>query len=176
MATHVVAFVLSLGPSTPQCCRSRACNRVLHGSRGAPVHQRKPSAACHARVYGERMRRVSLAAAVAVLLTATAVSTSLAAGPTINVNPQSVPRGQVVRVFGVVPGCPRGDQVTLMSRAFSHAHEFAGVPAVFATVRRGHKYSKRTRIPAGRHPRRYAISGRCGGGNLGVTAHLRVTP
>jgi hypothetical protein len=122
------------------------------------------------------MQRISLAAAVAALLTATAVATSLAAGRTIKVDPQSVPRGQVVRVFGVVPGCPRGDQVTLTSRAFSHAHEFAGVPAVFATVRRGHKYSKRTRIPAGRHPRRYAIRGRCGGGNLGVTAHLRVTP
>jgi hypothetical protein len=122
------------------------------------------------------MRRVSLIAAVTALVASSAVATSLAAGPTINVNPQSVPRGQIVRVFGVVPGCPRGDQVTLISRAFSHLHEFAGVPAVFATVRRGHKYSKRTRIPAGRHPRRYTISGRCGGGNLGVTAHLRVTP
>jgi hypothetical protein len=121
------------------------------------------------------MRRVIIAAAVAVLLASSAVATSLAAGPTIQVNPQSVPHGQVVRIFGMVPGCPRGDQVTLMSRAFSHQHEFAGVPAVFATVRRGHRYSKRTRIPAGRHPGRYSINGRCGGGNLGVTAHLRVT-
>jgi hypothetical protein len=99
----------------------------------------------------------------------------LASGPTIKVDPKRVPQGQVVRVFGVVPGCARGDQVTLLSRAFSHRHEFAGVPAVFATVRRGHRYSKRTRIPFRRRAKRYAITGRCGGGNLGVTAHVRVT-
>jgi hypothetical protein len=82
----------------------------------------------------------------------------------------------MVRVFGVVPGCARGDQVTLISRAFSRAHEFAGVPAIFATVRRGHHYSHRTRIPAHKRARRYTIRGRCGGGNLGVRAHLRVLP
>ena len=64
--------------------------------------------------------------------------------------------------------------MTLLSRAFSHRHEFAGVPAIFATVKTGHKYSKRTVIPARRRPGRYSITGRCGGGTLGVTAHLRV--
>jgi hypothetical protein len=114
-----------------------------------------------------------MAVAVALL---TAAGAAIAAGPTINVDPHRVHRGDVVRVFGVVPGCQRGDRVTLLSRAFSHRHEFAGVPAIFATVRRGHHYSKRTTIPAGRRARRFAVSGRCGGGNLGVTAHLRVLP
>jgi hypothetical protein len=113
-----------------------------------------------------------LAIAVAAILATAGVA--VAAGPTINVDPHRVHRGELVRVFGVVPGCPRGDQVTLLSRAFSHRHEFASVPAIFATVRSGHHYSKRTRIPAGRRARRYAVRGRCGGGNLGVTAHLRV--
>jgi hypothetical protein len=116
---------------------------------------------------------VVVAVTVASLATAGAV---LAAGPTISVTPKRVHRGNVVRVFGVVPGCARGDQVTLTSRAFSHKHEFAGVPAIFATVRRGHHYSRRTRIPARKRARRYAIHGRCGGGNLGVSAHLRVLP
>jgi hypothetical protein len=112
-----------------------------------------------------------IAVIAALLATAGVV---LAAGPTINVDPHRVHRGEVVRVFGVVPGCARGDQVTLISRAFSHSNEFAGVPAIFAEVRRGHRYSRRTRIPAKRQPRRYAIHGRCGGGNLGIAAHLRV--
>jgi hypothetical protein len=119
--------------------------------------------------------RTLLVIAVAVALLATA-TVALAAGPTINVDPHRVHRGDAVRVFGVVPGCARGDQVTLLSRAFSHRHEFAGVPAIFATVGRGHHYSRRTTIPAGRRTGRYAINGRCGGGNLGVTAHLRVLP
>jgi len=114
-----------------------------------------------------------IALAVALLATATVVQ---AAGPTIQVDPHRVHRGYVVRVFGVVPGCPRGDRVTLLSRAFSHRHEFAGVPAIFATVGRRHHYSRRTTIPATRRPGRYAVRGRCGGGNLGVTAHLRVLP
>jgi hypothetical protein len=96
------------------------------------------------------------------------------AAPTIHVSPNPVHRGTVVRVHGVVPGCPRGDAVTLLSKAFSHRHDFAGVPAVFAKVRAQSRYSVRTRIPAGRRPGRYAVTGRCGGGNLGVTAHLRV--
>ena len=99
---------------------------------------------------------------------------SFSEGPSIHVRPRSVRAGQRVRVFGLAGGCPRGDQVTLLSRAFSRRHEFAGVPAVFATVRTGDRYSVRTRIPRGRHPGRYAVSARCGGGNFGITAHLRI--
>jgi hypothetical protein len=99
---------------------------------------------------------------------------ALAAGPSIVASPNPVHRGDVVRVHGTVPGCPRGDQVTLISRAFSHRHDFAGLPAVFARVGAHHRYSVSTRIPSRRAPRRYAITGRCGGGNLGVFATLRV--
>ena len=99
---------------------------------------------------------------------------AFAAHPTIEVNPNPVQRGKLVRVHGVVPGCPRGHLVTLISRAFSHAHEFAGVSAVFARVGRHSRYSVRTRIPARRRPGRYRVSGRCGGANLGVFVRLRV--
>ena len=125
------------------------------------------------RVYGRGVRRSFALALVIVLVATTGVV--LAAAPTINVEPKRVPRGEVVRVFGVVPGCAIGNQVILLSRAFSHRREFAGVPAIFAEVQPGHRYSRRTRIPARRRPDRYAIRGRCGGGNLGVTAYLRVT-
>lgn len=112
---------------------------------------------------------------VAALLACGALaSPAAAAAPTIVASPNPVHRGHMVRVHGKVPGCPRGDQVTLISKAFSHRHDFAGLPAVFARVRAHHRYSVRTRIPARRSPGRYTITGRCGGGNLGVSVTLRV--
>lgn len=95
-------------------------------------------------------------------------------GPSIAVHPHSVHAGRRVRVFGLAGGCPRGSQVALLSRAFSRRHEFAGVAAVFATVRAGDRYSVRTRIPRARRAGRYAITGRCGGGNFGISAQLHV--
>lgn len=97
-----------------------------------------------------------------------------ASGPSIKASPNPVTRGHVVRVHGAVPGCVRGDQVTLMSKAFSHRHEFAGVPAVFARIGAHHAYSVRTTIPSHRTAGHYVITGRCGGGNLGVSATLHV--
>ena len=115
---------------------------------------------------------------VALILAAVTVGTAsaaAAAAPTIKVTPNRAYRGEVVRVFGsVAGGCAAGDQVTLMSKAFSPADEFAGVPAVFARVRSNGSFSKRTRIPRRRKPGRYSIRGRCGGGNLGVSARLRI--
>jgi hypothetical protein len=94
--------------------------------------------------------------------------------PTINVHPGAQFQGKTVRVFGRAGGCPTGDRVTLISNAFSHQHDFAGRPAIFAKVQPGDRYSVVTRIPGNKTPDRYAITGRCGGGNFGVTAHLRV--
>ena len=117
-------------------------------------------------------RSVSIAAlGVVGVLAAQAIA---AGGPTIKVSPGSVRVGQIVRVYGVVPGCASGNEVTLISAAFSHAHDFAGLPAVFARVGAHSAYSVRTRIPVARRPGVYRITGRCGGGNLGVAASLRL--
>jgi hypothetical protein len=119
------------------------------------------------------MRRSSaaiLAAAALGLLPGEA----LAAAATIHASPNPVHAGNKVRVFGNAGGCPVGDRVTLLSRAFSHKHEFAGVPAVFATVKANGHYSKRSRIPASRVPKTYKITARCGGGTFGVVRKLRV--
>jgi hypothetical protein len=94
--------------------------------------------------------------------------------PTLLVSPRRVRRGGFVRVHGGVFGCQ--GPVTLISNAFSRRHQFAGVPAISAPVRAHGAYSVRTRIPAARRPGVYTISGRCGGGNLGVQARLRVLP
>jgi hypothetical protein len=93
-------------------------------------------------------------------------------GPSIKADPNPVRRGGVVRVYGNTGGCRSG--LTLLSDAFSHAHEFAGVPALFGSVDASGRYSIVSRIPPKRRPGTYEISGRCGGGNMGVTARLRV--
>ena len=110
-----------------------------------------------------------LAVAVAGLLPAVAV-----ASPTLHVKPKRVHAGERVRVFGNVTGCPAGDRVTLISHAFPKRHEFAGVPAVFARVRSNGNFGKRVRIPESKKPKRYTVTGRCGGGNLGVSRKLVV--
>ena len=94
--------------------------------------------------------------------------------PSIHVRPTTVAAGNRVHVYGRAGSCPTGDRVTLISRAFSHTHDFAGLPAVFTSVRADGRYGVRVRIPRSRHGR-YAITARCGGGNFGVTAHLRVS-
>jgi hypothetical protein len=96
------------------------------------------------------------------------------ASATMHVKPKKVHAGERTRVFGDAGGCTPGNQVTLISRAFPKTHEFAGVPAVFAKVKADGSYSKRVRIPKSKAPKRYSISARCGGGNLGVTRKVRV--
>jgi hypothetical protein len=92
----------------------------------------------------------------------------------LTVTPHTVYRGHTVTLRGNAAPCPVGDAVTIISRAFPATHEFAGVPAVFAKVRSGGAFRVATTIPARRHAGRYGITARCGGGNLGVVAHLRV--
>jgi hypothetical protein len=97
------------------------------------------------------------------------------AAPTIKASPNPVHAGQRVHLFGNVGGgCAPGGDVTLYSFAFSHKHDFAGIPAVFARVKSNGNYSTRTRIPKGKAPKKYTISARCGGGNFGITRKLRV--
>jgi hypothetical protein len=86
----------------------------------------------------------------------------------INVAPSSVPPGGTVTLSGSVGnGCTHGDQVTLISGAFGNAHEFAGVPAVFATSDSAGNFSVGAPIPADRNPGTYSVSARCGGGRFG---------
>jgi len=111
-----------------------------------------------------------LLAALTPLACAAAVLADGAA-PRIEVDPSSVHRGEVVRVFGVAPGC---DGVTLISDAFAHVEDFAGIPAISARADSRGRFSVRTRVPASRAVGRYPVDGRCGGGNLGVSAQLHV--
>jgi hypothetical protein len=118
------------------------------------------------------MRR-SLGVLLAVAALAAAAG---AAGSTVRltVSPTVVHRGGTVHIRGNADGCGRGSTVFVISRAFVHTHEFAGVSAVLARVRAGGAFRATTVIPRGRRPGRYNVTARCGGGKLGVLAHLTV--
>jgi hypothetical protein len=92
----------------------------------------------------------------------------------LTISPAIVPRGGTVHIRGHADGCARGNTVFVISRAFVHTHAFAGVSAVLARVRSGGAFRATTVIPRTRRPGRYGVTARCGGGNLGVLAHLTV--
>lgn len=120
--------------------------------------------------------------ALVALLVLTGLSASLAAASpsaariSLVVRPNPVAAGAAVVITGSAGLCPAGDTVTVLSRAFAPTYEFAGVPAVTASVRRGGFFATEARIPPARHPATYNVTARCGGGNLGRIVHLRVTP
>jgi len=98
----------------------------------------------------------------------------VAAATSLSVAPSAVRGGQRVIIRGNADGCPVGDAVTIISKAFAPTHEFAGLPAVFARVRSGGKFGIRPRIPGTRRAGSYRVTARCGGGNLGVSATIHV--
>jgi len=92
----------------------------------------------------------------------------------LTLTPAIVHRGGTVHIKGNADGCTVGNTVFVLSRAFVHTHEFAGVSAVLAKVRAGGAFRATTVIPRTRRPGRYNVTARCGGGNLGVLVHLTV--
>ncbi|MDX6409678.1 MAG: hypothetical protein QOE13_2749 [Gaiellaceae bacterium] len=112
------------------------------------------------------------ATATAALLSVPVIAT--AAVSSLTLTPSSVRRGQVVAIKGSADGCTVGNTVFIISRAFVHSHDFAGLPAVLARVRYGGSFATTTRIPRSKRPERYTVTARCGGGNLGVLKHLTV--
>ena len=128
------------------------------------------------------MRPVRIIAALLLAATvgtpAPVASAWAAPAATLQVSPGSVTAGDTVVVSGSVgpgqAGSACASSIELLSRAFDDTHEFAGVPAVTAAVRADGTFTTTTRIPRSRPAGTYDISGRCGGGNIGVSATLQV--
>jgi hypothetical protein len=121
-------------------------------------------------------RILALSGTAIAILCATALPASAA---TIAVLPTAVPSGGIVTVSGDVlvngtQACAAGSNVTLISNAFAGLGQFAGQGAVTAPVDSTGHFSEAvtlaTTVPSGT----YAITGRCGGANLGVQASLTV--
>jgi hypothetical protein len=122
---------------------------------------------------------------IAALLFAATVGTLALTAPaqaepaaTLQVSPTSVTAGDTVVVSGSVGPAPAGSacaaSILLLSRAFVHTDEFAGVPAVMAAVKPDGTFAATTTIPRSTPAGTYDVSGRCGGGNIGVSATLEV--
>lgn len=118
------------------------------------------------------VKRATVFFVVGAAITATAASA--ATRPTMHVSPSVVSAGGRVTVWGNADGCPTGDAVTIISRAFPMTHSFAGVGAIYARVRTGGSFSTSGHVRANAHKGRYGITARCGGGNLGVLVYVRV--
>ena len=108
---------------------------------------------------------------VAVTAVAAVLAGSLAAAtPRLSVHPSSVARGGTVTVSG--KGCRAGDVVYLISPPFV-GHAFVS-HSVATRARANGTFSRSVRIRTSIRTGRYLITARCGGGNLGVSARLRV--
>jgi hypothetical protein len=96
--------------------------------------------------------------------------TVAAATPRLSVHPASVARGGTVKVNGT--GCRAGDLVYLISPPFV-GHAFVS-HSVATRARSNGSFGRSVHIRPSVRAGRYLITARCGGGNLGVSARLRV--
>jgi hypothetical protein len=95
--------------------------------------------------------------------------------PSLRVSPARVVAGDTVRVTG---HCQPKTNGYVLSNAFLRdaTHEFANVSAVPITTDAAGDFAAQAQIPANRRSGAYPVGGRCGGGNLGISATLVVTP
>jgi hypothetical protein len=118
---------------------------------------------------------------VAVVLLATlSIASPMALAASIVVSPPIVAPGGRIRLSGDVlapdgtPGCEVPATVTLISDAFAGLGEFAGLGAVMLPVDATAHFDSTVTLSATVPVGTYQITGRCGGGNLGVQATLEV--
>jgi hypothetical protein len=118
--------------------------------------------------------------AAAVMLGIMVGTPGFVSAVSINASPSTVAPGGNVRLSGDIlangtPGCDVTGTVTLISDAFAGLGEFAGVGAVYLPLDPTGSYDTTVTLSASVAPGTYSISGRCGGGNLGVTATIVVS-
>ena len=117
--------------------------------------------------------------AAAVVLGIMVGTPGFVSAASINVSPSTVAPGDNVRLSGDilangVPGCDVTGTVTLISEAFAGLGEFAGVGAVNLPIDPTGHFDSTVTLSASVAPGTYEIDGRCGGGNIGVSATLVV--
>jgi len=112
--------------------------------------------------------RIAVVTVAAFVLAATPALA--AGGAALTASPASLSRGSTVTFTGA--GCLRGDSVILISKLFpGHAY---GEGAIRTIARANGHFTRRFVVRMTSAPGRYAVTARCGGGNLGIVAHVRV--
>jgi hypothetical protein len=115
--------------------------------------------------------RIVLLAACASLLAVPALASARA--PALIVRPAAARPGATVAVRGNAGTCPRGDTVFAISRAFP-GRQFGLAGALSGRVRAGGAFSIAGHLRRGLARGTYTVTARCGGGNLGVRADVRI--
>jgi hypothetical protein len=92
----------------------------------------------------------------------------------LHVTPATVAAGGSVQVNGT---CEPNTSGFAISHAFLHdaSHDFAGVGAANFTTNAAGNFTVTAEVPASITPGSYDVTGRCGGGNLGISVTLTVT-
>jgi hypothetical protein len=118
------------------------------------------------RIYRSSMKRFLLIPLAAVAIAAPASASTA----TLHVSPTVAHHGTLITITG--SGCHAGETAILLSRLFpGHAY---GVGAIYARVRANGHFLRTFRIRSTTPRRRYGITARCGGGNLGIVVYVRV--
>lgn len=120
------------------------------------------------------LRRLGLTVLFGVALAGLVAAPATAAPASLVVAPMTVGAGGSVHVSGT---CEAHTSGFAISHAFLHdaAHDFAGVGAVSFTTDAAGAFAVDAQIPSSITPGTYTVTGRCGGGNLGISRTLVVT-
>jgi hypothetical protein len=110
---------------------------------------------------------------VAALAAAGVSFGSASSRPSIHVQPGTVSAGGRVHVYGNAGACSAGSRLTAISTAFP-GHAF-GKGTLSGRVRSNGAFSFTGHLRGGVHAGSYSVAARCGGGNLGVSARVRVS-
>ncbi len=118
-----------------------------------------------------RSLMLSLAALATIAATGSAFGSVTRAQ--LAVRPHTAAAGATIRVTGKAGTCNAGSTVIALSGAFpGHAY---GEGTLTGRVRADHTFTIKGRVRRSAAPGRYEVSARCGDGNLGVSAYLRVS-
>jgi hypothetical protein len=131
---------------------------------------------CHGSVKEDPVRKLS-GFAIATIATIVGIWLAAPAGAapaSLHVMPSSVAAGSSVQVSGT---CEANTVGFAISHAFLHdaTHDFAGVGAVQFKTNAAGAFSATAQVPSSIAPGSYDVTGRCGGGNLGISVTLTVT-
>lgn len=120
------------------------------------------------------MLAMRLAVTTAVVLVLAAAPAWAAGGAALTVSPGSVSRGSTVTFTGA--GCLHGGRniVTLISKLFP-GRAFGGAGAITTSADAHGHFTRKFATSMSTAPGRYTVTARCGGGNLGIAVHVRVS-
>jgi hypothetical protein len=121
------------------------------------------------------MRQFLIAAAAVVCIAILGTAPAYGASASISVSPSAAPAGSTVHISGSIPvkKCPASDGATITSDSALFPPDGFGPTA---TRDSQGAFAVDYTVPTSTAPGSYTLGLRCGGGNVGVSATLTVTP